>query len=318
MKWYKRYPEFSRSPEVFHISPLAHLVYTVLCDLAAELDCEGVLAEKYVNDASFLARRLNIRLVTPEQIELLGATHDDVLLGHVTHEALLSRCVTQLCAVGLLRENRAKVGDQGVVYEIPGFTADNQKYISDGTLRQRKHRKESDNVTHAALPSVTVTHEALLSRQEENRREEKRKEKKQKKANALSPEKPTTSEQPSESSEKEKTDKREAVEVYKSLKTALEASYKQKRGEDYLFAHGKDGNALKRLIGHFKPEAILERWERGLGFQGFHQINSVAELYSKWNHLNAAEGALGAKPRSMYVASKISETMDYDYSVKTL
>ena len=318
MKWYKRYPEFSRSPEVFHISPLAHLIYTVLCDLTAELDCEGVLSAKYVTDSAFLARRLNMRLISLEEIERLGASHDDVLLGRVTHAALLSRCVTQLCAVGLLREKRSKEGDVCVAYEIPGFTADNQKYISDGTLRQRKYRESKDDVTHEALYSVTLTHEALLSRQEEKRTEEKRKEKKQKKADALSPQKPATSEPNSESSEKEKTAKAKPESSYQSLKTALEASYKQKYGEDYPFLHGKDGNALKRLIALYEPNLILRRFEQGLDAEGYLKVTGIADLLSKWPKLVAAESSTSTKPRSIFAASKAAEPVVYDYSQETL
>lgn len=318
MKWYKRYPEFSRSPEVFHVSPLAHLIYTVLCDLTAELDCEGVLAEKYVTDSAFLARRLNMKLISLEEIELLGASHDDVLLGRVTHVALLSRCVTQLCAVGLLREKRAKEDDVCVAYEIPGFTADNQKYISDGTLRQRKHRELKDDVTHEALHSVTVTHAALRSRQEQKRTEEKRKEKKQKKADALSPQKSATSKSNPESSEKEKTTEAKPESSYQSLKTALEASYKQKYGEDYPFLHKKDGSALKRLIGLYEPNLILRRFEQGMSSEGYLKVTGIADLLSKWPKLVAAESSTSAKPRSIFAASKAAEPVVYDYSQETL
>ena len=280
MKWYKRYPEFSRSPEVFHISPLAHLIYTVLCDLTAELDCEGVLAEKYVTDAAFLARRLNMRLLSLEQLELLGASHDDVLLGRVTHEALLSRCVTQLCEVGLLREKRSKEPNVGAVYEIPGFTSDNQKYISDGTLRQRKHRESKDDVTNSALQSVTLTHEALLSRQEEKRIEEKRIDKKQKKPKALSPKKPATGAE----SEKPSTPGFD----FKTLTARLMAIFEEVRKQKYLHSGEKDGVALSRLR-KFEPDEIARRWRRGLEEKAnpWLQVNTFAQLAQKFNDLGA-------------------------------
>lgn len=187
------------------------------------------------------------------------------------------------------------------------------------TIEQSEHLGSPTEILHEHYGSVQLAlTEPSGSTTPRKGREGKGKERKGKELNTLSPQKPATSEQPSKSSEKEKTDKREAAEFYKSLKTALEASYKQKRGEDYLFAHGKDGNALKRLLGSFTPETILERWERGLGLQGFHQINTIAELYSKWNHLNAAEGAFGGKPRSIFAASKAAEPVVYDYSQETL
>lgn len=294
MKWYKRYPEFSRSPEVFHISPLAHLIYTVLCDLTAELDCEGVLAEKYITDSAFLARRLNMRLISLEEIERLGASHDDVLSGRVTHAALLSRCVTQLCTVGLLREKRSKEGDVCVAYEIPGFTADNQKYISDGTLRQRKHRESKDNVTHEALHGVTLTHEALLSRQEEKRIEEKRIDKKQKKPKALSPEKPATSAK----SEKPSTSGFD----FKALTARLTAIFEEVRGQKYLHSGEKDGVALSRLS-KFEPDEIAKRWRRGLEekVNPWLQVNTFAQLAHKFNDLGAPpvqQKALPSEPKA--------------------
>jgi hypothetical protein len=149
-------------------------------------------------------------------------------------------------------------------------------------------------------------------------KEGKGKERKGKDLNTLSPQNSATSEQKTTSSEEEKATEAKPESAYKSLKTALEASYKQKYGEDYLFLHKKDGSALKRLIGLYEPNLILRRFEQGMSSEGYLKVTGIADLLSKWPKLVAAESSTSAKPRSIFAASKAAEPVVYDYSQETL
>jgi hypothetical protein len=317
MKWYKRFSDFSLSRQAFEISPLAHLVYSVLCDTVARSGENGELLAADIDDPSYLARLCNMQLLSPEVIDLyLESTpeqRESVLNLKVCSVETLQKALKECVRIGLIKRTKLENVE---LYVIDGFTKDNPIFLNPESVKKRKHRGKFQESGTVPGHGVDGTGQPP-SRREEKRREKKIKEKKQK-ADALSPQKPATSEPNSESSEKEKMAKARPESSYQSLKTALEASYKQKYGEDYPFLHKKDGSALKRLIALYEPNLILRRFEQGLDAEGYLKVTGIADLLSKWPKLVAAESSTSTKPRSIFAASKAAEPVVYDYSQETL
>lgn len=64
--------------------------------------------------------------------------------------------------------------------------------------------------------------------------------------------------------------------------------YEQVHGAKYLFAGGKDGMALKRLLTIATREEILAVWAKGLTTdKEFDRVHNLAELAGKWTRLVA-------------------------------
>lgn len=317
LEWYKRYTNRANHGQMYEAGFWGGVVFDALCDSSAAYDLEGRLPKVYA-EPEYLARQLRL---TEAEVCICHETSRNVTTAKndsVTHEnhvvTVLSDALKRLFWAGLV----VKEGDLVV---IDGWERKQRKVPKSDAERSRNYREKKKSKAEAdsnnkPIESVTkrhiqesdanvcVTHREEESREEKIREDKKRINKKQK-ANALSPQTSATPEQKPTSSEKEKTTEAKPESAYKSLKTALEASYKQKRGEEYLFAHGKDGSALKRLIERFTHNAILERWERGLESEGYLRINTVAELYSKWNALvSAPTPEQASKSKSNFYASR--------------
>jgi hypothetical protein len=160
---------------------------------------------------------------------------------------------------------------------------------------------ESSVSPHDSLSEPSVSPHCRKGREGKGKEGSGKERKGKEKKTTSSPKKPATVQK---GFEDKKTEDTQAASTFQSLKTALEASYKQKRGEPYLFAHGKDGSALKRLIGLYTPNVILERWEVGLDAVGYRQVNNVAQLAQKWNDLAAP--STPAKATSVYAGRNLS------------
>lgn len=299
MKWYKRFSSFSSTPEVFRISPLAHLVYTVICDMTAGFDCDGLLPAKYIDDCEYLAHKLHMRLVPEPEYEAMKTSNLDIGMLHVTHSALLSRCVQQLCDTGLLSPD---ILDEQKVYKVPGFTSDNVAYLSDSTVRQRKHREKTEkNVTHTALPSRSVTHTALLSHLEEKRREEK-----ENKENIVAD---ATNEKPTK---RKKAASKEENPRIESLKTALAGAWLKEKGSAYAYLATRDNRALKSLIGLYTSEEILECWTLGIKGKGWQSCTDFAELFRKFGVFQSLRAeVLKTEQKSKADADRIRQMTEF-------
>ena len=85
----------------------------------------------------------------------------------------------------------------------------------------------------------------------------------------------------------------------KALQAALEARYRDARGETYAHQGAKDTKALKRLVGLASDAEIDRRWRKGLSLGAkWPGCSTFAALACKWNDLAApANGnGIGAAP----------------------
>lgn len=288
MKWYKRFSDFSLSREAFTISPLAHLVYNVICDTVARSGEEGELPAVDIDSPSYLARLCNLTLTTPGELDALWTSKEgrrQILTVAVTDAESLLFAVGQCVKVGLLSRLQRETGD---AYVVEGFTDDNPIFLNPETRKKRRQRENQEKTGTVPGHTGDSTGQSR-ARGEERRREEKRKEKKltgqaqQKKAKARKPQKPA---KPAEQVEPGR---------FQSLLRALESHYSNVRGVPYGFQGGKDGSALKALIGRFNDDLILQAWKRGLVESNpFRNVSTIAELSSRINHL-LAPAAVGVK-----------------------
>jgi hypothetical protein len=277
MKWYKRFSDFSLSRQAFEISPLAHLVYSVLCDTVARSGENGELLAADIDDPSYLARLCNMQLLSSEVIDLyLESTpeqRESVLNLKVCSVETLQKALKECVRIGLIKRTKPENVE---LYVIDGFTKDNPVFINPESVKKRKHRGKFQK-------SGTVPgHGVDGTGQPPSRREEKREEKKikEKKPKALSPKKPATGAE----SEKPST----LGFDFKALTNRLMDIFQEVRGQKYLHGGAKDMLALDRLR-KFEPDEIAKRWRRGLEekVNPWLQVNTFAQLAHKFNDLGA-------------------------------
>ncbi len=271
MKWYKRFSDFSLSREAFTISPLAHLVYSVICDTVARTGEEGELCAIDIDSPSYLARLCNLRLTTPGELEALWASKHgrrEVLTVSVTDAESLSFAVGQCVKVGLLSRLQRESGD---VYVVEGFTEKNPIFLNPETRKKRKQRENQEKT--GTVPGHTWDSTGQpRSRGEKKRGEEKRREKK-----SIVDEKPSTV---------AKTESQETSPI-KELTSRLTAAFSEVRKEAYLHQGAKDAVALKRILS-FDAAEVERRWRRGLSeADRWLNISTFAQLAQKWNDLGS-------------------------------
>lgn len=343
MEWYKRYTNRSNHGQMYEAGFWGGVVFDALCDSSAAYDLNGRLPKVY-GDIDYLRRQLRLseadfcgeckpsRNVTDAKNDVV--THEN---GFVTHEnhvvTVLFQAFKRLISVGLVHEEDG-------FYVIDGWERKQRKSPKSDAERSRNYREnkkqkkqtEAENKTvetvtkrhvHESDANVRVTerHTRVDKSREEKKRIEKNREEilvaEATHDASVTESKQAKEVQKEEAPKKAKTEKSKSDSVYNSLKTALEASYKQIRGEEYPFHYGRDGSSLKRLIGSFTPEAIIERWERGLNAQDYLRVDHVADLFSKWPKLSAFEQQ--TKPKNnVYAARTVSadvwQTIKDDFS----
>jgi hypothetical protein len=201
-----------------------------------------------------------------------------ILTVAVTDAESLLFAVGQCVKVGLLSRLQRETGD---AYVVEGFTDDNPIFLNPETRKKRKQRENQEKTGTVPGHTGDSTGQSR-ARGEERRGEEKRKEKKltgqaqQEKTKARKPQKPA---KPAEQVEPSR---------FQSLLRALEGHYSNVRGVPYGFQGGKDGSALKSLIGRFTDDLILRAWKRGLVEpNAYRNVSTIAELSAKINHLLA-------------------------------
>lgn len=122
-----------------------------------------------------------------------------------------------------------------------------------------------------------------------------------------------TSEETKKPKKTKKTVDPEYSERRKSLLTALEASYEQKRGSKYLHQGAKDEDALKRLIGRYDDKLILERWALGLTLTKWPGVSTIAQLGSRFNELGQQQPVnqqlTTPKPKPKSTAEMLEESV---------
>lgn len=83
------------------------------------------------------------------------------------------------------------------------------------------------------------------------------------------------------------------------LLRVLEADFAELRGAKYKHGGVKDTQALKALLSIGTDEEIRSRWRRGLNGLFSEEVNSIAQLGSKWNALTPNKHATGPpKPKA--------------------
>lgn len=190
MKWYKRYSDFSGGPKSFKISPLAHLVYTVLCDKVALSGKDGRLPVEFIDDTEYLAKACNILLASEDEIRALfvrdnGGTvpgqhrYSHVLSGAVTTISALSGAVRECLDMGFFRRVEY---ENKTYYLFDGFCENNPSFVNPESLRKKESRKNKSLKTHHEFKAeespgnVPGQSGNVPTRIEENRREEIKKE----------------------------------------------------------------------------------------------------------------------------------------------
>lgn len=262
MKWYKRYSDFSGGPKAFKISPLAHLVYTVLCDKVALSGRDGRLPVEFIDDTEYLAKACNISLASEDKIRAVfirdnaGTVpgqyqYSDVLSGTVTTISALSGAVRECLDMGFFRhveyENKA-------YYLFDGFCENNPTFVNPESLRKKEARKNKSLKNHHNLKAeespgnVPGQSGNVPARIEENRREEIKKEIY------------SVADATSDIDSKEKAPVQAKIE--ESLKTTLKAFqnvYNEKVG-DTLPQWSKDSQKRNTAVKTWLKSRTLEDW----------------------------------------------------------
>lgn len=304
---------FSSSRTAYKLTPFAHLIYTVLCDTVALSGDDGLLPVATVDDAEYLARLCNMKLLTDEQMDKLfvrgqsGTVRDyPVLSGTVTTRIMLARARNECIELGLF--HRVEISGDAF-YEFTGFTDENPAFLNPETLRKKNYRKnkglEESTLSELSVDSPgqsgTVRDGPGLSRLEEKRREEKRKE------DPVASENEATLQTAKAAPKEKKTRNRlspEEAARRKSLITALEALFSRFMGSPYTWGGGRDFEALKRLMAQHADPVILLRWERGLLAEGWLHTSTIAQLALKFNDLAKSQTAPQGASSDVYDPEK--------------
>lgn len=265
MLWYKRYASLSVGREIFSISPLAHLIYTVASDMMARAGKGGTIRAEDLDSPEYLARMCNLRLASLEDIQhaILSDSKDRkaVLTGALTDPESLMGALSECVKVGLIKQ---KTVENESVYVIEGFTDDNPFFLPPETVKKRKQR-EIASVSGSVPGQYGDSPGTVPGKREKREREKERKKEKREKLVAKA-----TGEKC----------------AHKSLTDKLVEAYEQIRGSKYLHQKGKDGVAVKDLLSIATEEEILVRWRKGLNATGWHNVSTFAQLRQKWNDLS--------------------------------